>query len=141
MFGLGDSATKETARRLLARVTEIETAYLGRPFVQAKDMIEADFPAERRFASHDQIGVSFDELPDFSFIVMDFVDQPSIILFGGGPYDGFMLQGFSRSGWHIDVAKPFAGPIGPKAKLLGDVLKRDHGATDPREKIRRFLRR
>lgn len=101
-------------------------------------IVKRDFAPDRHFVSHDEVHLTYDDLPDFSFGIMNMMRENTLTIFGGGKYDGFMLQrDASGDRLNINVQKPRSRPLGPKAKRLADFFQKQYGATDPRETIRR----
>jgi len=141
MFSFIDRETPEVARRLFLRTQEAGRRYLRRSFPEIRTLVEADFPTERRFTSYDEVSFKYPDLPDFSFTIMVMLDGATLSVFGGGRYDGFMLQRPAHDAWHIDVTKPISRPLGRRAKKLSEALKHHYGATSPRETIERLLGR
>jgi hypothetical protein len=135
MFGFLDKVTPATARRLFDRAKKVEARYLDVPMATAMERLTADIPEGRRFV--DSFG--YEDLPDFSFAIMDLGKDPVLTIFGTGPFSGFMLQRLSSGeGWTVDVSKPAAFPIGPKAHRLAASFQRQYGRSNLKDLRRRL---
>ena len=140
MFGFADKETPETARLIFIRSQEIGRRFLGLPFEEAGELVKRNFKPEHCYVSSDQIGITYDDLPDFSFEIMNMMRDNTLTIFGGGKYDGFMLQrDTSGDRLNIDVKQPISRPLGPKAKKLADFFQKNYGATNPRETMNRLM--
>ncbi|HAV49731.1 MULTISPECIES: hypothetical protein [unclassified Brevundimonas] len=140
MFGFADKETPETARLIFLRSQEIGRRFLDLPFDEAGELVKRNFAPEHCYVTYNHIGMTYAELPDFSFNIMDMVGSNSLTIFGGGKYDGFMLQrDASGDRLHIDVEKPISRPLGPKAVKLATFFQKNYGATNPRETVKRAL--
>ena len=92
--------------------------------------------------SSDHIGITYEDLPDFSFAINGWVGDNTLTIYGGGKYDGFLLQRDAAGDrLNINVEKPSFRTLGPKAKRLADFFQKQYGATDPRETIMRAFGR
>lgn len=140
MFGFADKETPETARLIFIRSQEIARRFLELSFEEAGELVKRNFTPEHCYVSFDQIGITYDDLPDFSFNIINMMQDNTLTIFGGGKYDGFMLQrDGSGDRLNIDVKKPISRSLGPKAKKLADFFQKNYGATNPRETMNRLM--
>jgi hypothetical protein len=138
MFGFADRDTPETARLIFLRSQEIGRRFLGLPLEEAGELVKRNFTPEHCYVSSDQIGFIYADLPDFSFAINAWLSDSTLTIYGGGKYDGFLLQRDAAGDrLNINVEKPLSRPLGPKAKRLADFFQKQYGATDPRETIKR----
>lgn len=138
MFGFVDKETPETARLIFLRSQEIGRRFLGLPFDEAGELIKRNFTSDHCYVTSDHIGVTYVDLPDFSFSMNGWLGDNTLTIYGGGKYDGFLLQRDAAGDrLNISVEKPPFRPLGPKAKRLAGVFQTQYGATDPGETIRR----
>lgn len=140
MFGFADKETPETARLVFLRSQEIGRRLMPLPMTEIAQIVRRDFAQDRHFTSHDEVQLIYDDLPDFSFSLTNWIGETTLTVFGGGQYDGFMLQR-DASGYrlNIDVKKPISRPLGPKAKKLSDFFQNNYGATNPRKTMNRLM--
>lgn len=136
MFGFKDKETRGLARVVFQRSQEIASSYLSLPFHVAGELVARSFPSEHCHISSDHIGITYPELPYFTFAINCFLDQSSLTIFGGGNYDGFLLQR-DAAGHRLTagVTKPFARPMGRKARRSAEIFQSEYGATNPRDTI------
>ena len=140
MFGFADKETPETARLIFLRSQEIGRRLMPLDMAEIAVIVKRDFAPDKHFVSHDSVHLSYEELPDFGFSIMNMLDRNALTIFGGGKYDGFMLQrDASGDRLHIDVEKPISRPLGPKAVKLANFFQKNYGATNPRETVKRAL--
>ena len=141
MFGFSDIETPETARLIFIRSQEIGRRLMPLAMDEIATIVKRDFAPDRHFVSYDEVHLTYDDLPDFSFGIRSIARDNTLTIFGGGKYDGFMLQrdaGGDRL--NIDVKKPISRPLGPRAKRLADFFQKNYGATNPRETMNRLMR-
>lgn len=142
MFGFADNETPETARLIFLRSQEIGRRFLVLPLEEAGELVRQNFTPEDCVVSSDHIGIVYADLPDFSFAINGWSGNNTLTIYGGGKYDGFLLQRDAAGDrLNINVEKPPSRPLGPKAKRLADFFKKQYGATDPRETIMRAFGR
>ena len=134
MFEFLDRRTPEVARLLYGRANDAAREYVGLAFDELSKRVAADFPNPMHWVSGDQVTFHFEDLPDFSFMVIYMLNEPVLSIQAGGRFWGFMLQ---RSGdvWSTDVRKPLCDPMGPQAKRLAFCLQRQYGIENVGEKI------
>ncbi len=142
MFGFADKETPETARLIFLRSQEIGRRFLGLPFEEVGELVKRNFKPEHCYVSSDHIGITYEDLPDFSFAINGWVGDNTLTIYGGGKYDGFLLQRDAAGDrLNINVEKPSFRTLGHKAKRLADFFQKQYGATDPRETIMRAFGR
>jgi hypothetical protein len=142
MFGFADNETPETARLIFLRSQEIGRRFLSLPFEEAGELVSRNFAPEHCHVSRDEIGITYADLPDFSFTLNCWVGDSTLTVYGGGKFDGFLLQRDAAGDrLNIDVEKPTSRPLGPKAKKLADFFQKNYGATNPRETVARAFGR
>lgn len=140
MFGFADKETPETARLLFLRSQEIGRRLLPLPMNEIATIVKRDFAPDRRSVSHDEVHLTYDDLADFSFGITNMMRENTLTIFGGGRYDGFMVQrDLSGDRLNVDVKKPISRPLGPRAKKLAGFFQRNYGATNPRETMNRLM--
>jgi hypothetical protein len=140
MFGFTDSETPETARLLFLRSQEIGRRLMPLPLNEIATIVKRDFAPDRHYVSRDEVHMTYDDLPDFSFGITSWTDENTLTIFGGGKFDGFMLQRDANGDrLNIDVKKPISRRLGPKAKKLADFFQKNYGATNPRETVARLM--
>lgn len=140
MFRFLDRETPRVASLLFKRAQEAERRYIALDMIDLSARIMREFPKESNWISDSQVSFQYEDLPNFSFDILDMIDNRTLTILAGGPYHGFMLQRVSNS-WHVSVRKPLGGPLGRRATRLANIFEEQFGVANFAKKIDKHFQR
>ena len=124
-----DSDLASLALDMMARARDAAQRYLGKSGQGVLDQIERDFPPAERMIGRHEGHFRYGDLPEFAFAVMPFSGEATLLVFGKGRFEGFVLQMPPSLRPVVDVSNASAPGSGDEARALVDCLVTSHRAA------------